>query len=241
MELLAPAGNIETFNAALDAGADAVYVGAPGLNARNLAKDLTRDQIGAMIATAHDRGRKIHVALNSLAREKDLAHLLETLAYLEALRPDALIIQDLGIVNLVMEYFPSLELHGSTLMAIHNRAGVHTLSSLGFTRVVIAREYTLKEIARLIRESPIEIELFVHGAMCFSYSGLCMFSSYLGGKSGLRGKCVQPCRRKYLVRSSGKSGGKTAGGSGYLFSMNDLNGLEMVPDFMRMGGSIAED
>ncbi len=237
MEILAPAGNFETFHAALDAGADAVYVGAPGLNARNLAKDLTLDQIGSMIVTAHDRGRQVHVALNSLVREKDLPRLLETLAYFETVIPDALIIQDLGIVNLVMDYFPSLPIHGSTLMAIHNRAGVQALSSLGFSRVVIAREYTVKEISRLIRESPIEIEVFVHGAMCFSYSGFCMFSSYLGGKSGLRGKCVQPCRRKYSLRSTGKSGGKGAGSSGYLFSMNDLNGLEMVPEFMKMGVS----
>ena len=208
MELLAPAGNFETFHAALDAGADAVYVGAPGLNARNLAKDLSLDQIGSMILTAHDRGRKVHVALNSLAREQDLPRLLETLAYFETVTPDALIIQDLGIVNLVMDHFPSLEIHGSTLMAIHNLAGVQALASLGFSRVVIAREYTVKEIERLIRQSPIEIEVFVHGAMCFSYSGLCMFSSYLGGKSGLRGKCVQPCRRKYSLRSTGKSGGK---------------------------------
>ena len=177
MELLAPAGNFENFHAALEAGADAVYVGAPGLNARNLARDLTLDQLGSMILTAHDNGRKIYVALNSLVREKDLPQLLETLAYFEAVRPDGFIVQDLGIVNLVMDYFPSLELHGSTLMTIHNRAGAQTLSSLGFTRVVIAREYTLKEIARLIRESAIEIEVFVHGAMCFSYSGLCMFSS----------------------------------------------------------------
>ena len=237
MELLAPAGNFETFHAALDAGADAVYVGAPGLNARNLAKDLSLDQIGSMIATAHDRGKKVHVALNSLAREKDLPRLLETLAYFETVTPDALIIQDLGIVNLVMEHFPSLEIHGSTLMAIHNRAGVQALASLGFSRVVIAREYTVKEIDRLIRQAPIEIEVFIHGAMCFSYSGFCMFSSYLGGKSGLRGKCVQPCRRKYALRSTGKSGGKAAGSAGYLFSMNDLNGLEMVPEFMRMGVS----
>lgn len=233
MELLAPAGNFENFHAALEAGADSVYVGAPGLNARNLARDLTLDQLGSMILTAHDNGRKIYVALNSLVREKDLPQLLETLAYFEAVTPDGFIIQDLGIVNLVMDYFPSLELHGSTLMTIHNRAGASTLSSLGFSRVVIAREYTLKEIARLIRESAIEIEVFVHGAMCFSYSGLCMFSSYLGGKSGLRGKCVQPCRRKYSV----SSGGKSKSNSGYLFSMNDLNGLEMVPEFIKIGVS----
>jgi putative protease len=237
MELLAPAGNFENFHAALEAGADAVYVGAPGLNARNLARDLTLDQIGSMILTAHDNGRKIYVALNSLVREKDLPQLLGTLSYLETVRPDALIIQDLGVLNLVLDHFPSLELHGSTLMTIHNRAGVKSLSTLGFSKVVIAREYTLKEIARLVRDSPIDIEVFVHGAMCFSYSGLCMFSSYLGGKSGLRGKCVQPCRRKYSVGTGGKRGGKTKSNSGYLFSMNDLNGLQMVPELLKIGVS----
>lgn len=233
MELLAPAGNFENFHAAFEAGADAVYVGAPGLNARNLAKDLSLEQIGSMILTAHKNGKKIYVAVNSMVREKDLPQLLETLAYFEAITPDGLIIQDLGLVNLVMDHFPSLRLHGSTLMTIHNRAGVQMLSSLGFSRVVIAREYTLKEIGRLVRESSMAIEIFIHGAMCFSYSGLCMFSSYLGGKSGLRGKCVQPCRRKYTVGS----GGKSKGSSGYLFSMNDLNGLEMVPEFLKIGVS----
>lgn len=233
MELSAPAGNLENFHAALEAGADAFYVGAPGLNARNLARDLTLDQIGAMIVSAHDNGRKLYVALNSLVREKDLQQLLETLSYFETVTPDALIIQDLGILNLVIDHFPSLPLHGSTLMTIHNRAGVKALAALGFSRVVIAREYTLKEIARLVRDAPIDIEVFIHGAMCFSYSGLCMFSSYLGGKSGLRGKCVQPCRRKYSVGS----GSKTKGNSGYLFSMNDLNGLEMVPELLKIGVS----
>jgi len=208
MELLAPAGNIENFHAALEAGADAVYVGAPGLNARNLSKDFTLEQIASLIATAHGNGKKIYVAINSLARENDLKQLLETLAFFEIASPDALIIQDLGILNLVMNHFPSLELHGSTLMTVHNRAGADTLSSLGFAQVVIAREYTVKEIARLIRESRVDVEVFIHGAMCFSYSGLCMFSSYLGGKSGLRGKCVQPCRRKYSIGSSQRGGKK---------------------------------
>lgn len=237
MELLAPAGNIENFHAALEAGADAVYVGAPGLNARNLSKDFTLEQIASLIATAHGNGKKIYVAINSLARENDLKQLLETLAFFEIASPDALIIQDLGILNLVMNHFPSLELHGSTLMTVHNRAGADTLSSLGFAQVVIAREYTVKEIARLIRESRVDVEVFIHGAMCFSYSGLCMFSSYLGGKSGLRGKCVQPCRRKYSIGSSQRGGKKTKKGSGYLFSMNDLNGLEMVPELLKIGVS----
>ena len=115
MELLAPAGNFENFQAALEAGADAVYVGAPGLNARNLSRDFTLDQIASMIATAHKSGKKIYIAINSLIRETDLPQLLETLAFLEVASPDALIIQDLGVLNLVTEHFPTLELHGSTL------------------------------------------------------------------------------------------------------------------------------
>ena len=153
-----------------------------------------------MINSAHKRGKKLYVALNSLAREADLPLLLETLAFFEVVRPDGLTIQDLGILHLVSRHFPSLTLHGSTLMTVHNKAGVSLFSDLGFSKVVIAREYTLKEIGRLVNQSNIDVEVFIHGAMCFSYSGLCLFSSYLGGKSGLRGKCVQPCRRKYSAK-----------------------------------------
>jgi len=237
MDLLAPAGNFENFHAALDAGADAVYVGAPGLNARNTARDINLETLGSMISIAHDQERKIYIAVNSLVRESDIPQLIKTLSFLEIARPDGLIIQDLGIVNLVMDFFPSLVIHASTLMTAHNLASVKTLASLGFSRVVIARELTLKEITRIIRQSDIEIEVFIHGAMCFSYSGLCLFSSYLGGKSGLRGKCVQPCRRKYDIAGGGSRRGKAKSSSGYLFSMNDLSGLELVPDFLRIGVS----
>ena len=235
MELLAPAGNLENFHAAIEAGADAVYVGAPGLNARNLAREPRLEEIGAMIQEVRSRGRKIYIALNSLVKEQDLAHLIDILAYLEKIPPDALLVQDLGILNLVMEYFPSLELHASTLMTVHNSAGVEVLSSLGFSRVVAAREMTIKELAGLVRKAKVEIEVFVHGAMCFSYSGLCLFSSYLGGKSGLRGNCVQPCRRKYSIASGRGKGSRSKSETGYYFSMNDLSGLELVPQFIKMG------
>ena len=237
MELLAPAGNLANFQAALHAGADALYVGAPGLNARNLAKDLSLEQIGAMINGAHQCGKKLYVALNSLMRETDLPLLLETLAFFEVVRPDGLIIQDLGILNLVSRHFPFLPLHSSTLMTVHNRAGAALFSDLGFSKVVIAREYTLKEISRLVKQSNVDVEVFIHGAMCFSYSGLCLFSSYLGGKSGLRGRCVQPCRRKYSIEGRSKPGSGSKGQTRYLFSMNDLNGLEMVSELLKIGVS----
>jgi putative protease len=238
VELLAPAGTIETFHAALDAGADAVYVGAPGFNARNLAKDLRIEEIAAMIQYCRKIGKKIYIAANSLILERELEQVIETLALLEELQPDALIVQDFGLVHLVKKYFPSLKLHGSTLMTAHNSDGITFLQSLGFERVVLARELTLKEIETVEAKSgSTELEVFVHGAMCFSYSGLCLFSSYLGGKSGLRGRCVQPCRRGYS--SSGKKGkGRSKGGepaSKYLFSMNDLNGLDAVGRLKELG------
>jgi putative protease len=242
MELLAPAGTIETFGAALDAGADAVYVGAPGFNARNLARDLRIEEIGAMIRHCHSLNKKLYIAANSLILERELPQVIDNLAMLQELGPDALIVQDLGLVRLVRKYFPALKLHGSTLMTAHNSDGVHFQADLGCERVVLAREMTLKEISAISsRRGDTELEIFIHGAMCFSYSGLCLFSSYLGGKSGLRGRCVQPCRRAYSTggQGSGGKGGKNTGKKGdsgrYFFSMNDLTGLEAVP-FLKEAG-----
>jgi len=239
MELLAPAGNAETFLAAVDAGADAVYVGAPGFNARNLARDIRLEEIGAMIEYCHARGRKLYLAFNSLLLENELAGVVETLAALEYLAPDALIVQDYALIKLIRQHFPRLVVHGSTLMTATNSDAVNFLGKLGCKRVVLARELTLKEIATVnARKDDIELEVFIHGAMCFSYSGLCLFSSYLGGKSGLRGRCVQPCRRNYRIESGKgkKAGQRGSGGSGakYLFSMNDLSGLDAIPELQKL-------
>lgn len=237
MELLAPAGNIENFFAALDAGADAVYVGAPGFNARNLARDLRLEEVGAMIAYCHEHDKRLYVAANSLLLEKELPEVIEALGVLEMLQPDALIVQDLGLINLIRRFFPNLKMHASTLMAAHNLQGVELFSKLGCERVVLARELTLAEIQAISARSKVELEVFVHGAMCFSYSGLCLFSSYLGGKSGLRGRCVQPCRRSYSAQSSGRKGTKGGGKGNYLFSMNDLDGLEILRELRDAGVS----
>lgn len=234
VELLAPAGNVENFRAALDGGADAVYVGAPGFNARNLARELRLEEIAAMIGHCHRLGKKLFVAANSLVLEEEIPQLLEQLALLRELRPDAVIVQDLGLLRLARRYFPELVLHASTLMLAHNQQAVAYLASLGCRRVVLARELTVKEIGAIAaRRGDIELEVFIHGAMCFSYSGLCLFSSYLGGKSGLRGRCVQPCRRGY--GEVGRGRGDREGSSRYLFSMNDLSGLEVLPELLRSG------
>jgi len=244
MELLAPAGTLETFHGALDAGADAVYVGAPEINARSLSRDFRFDEIGAMISICRARKKKLYLAANSLLREQDLPDLIKSLAILEALQPDGLIVQDMGLIKVVNKYFPNLSLHASTLMAAHNSDCVEMFAAMGCERVVLARELTLKEITSIAASTDTELEVFVHGAMCFSYSGYCLFSSFHGGKSGLRGRCVQPCRRRYDwdVKGKKKGRGKKAqkgksqsSGSGYLFSMNDLSGLDAVAQLKKIG------
>lgn len=220
-ELLAPAGTLPVFEQAIEAGADAVYIGAPALHARALAKDFSMAEIAAMIEFARSRGVKLYLAANSLLKESEIPRTVNTLAMLAALQPDALIIQDLGVYHLCRKYFPQLQLHASTLLGAHNSLAVRQFQTMGFKRVVLARELTLREIGAMAGQTSVELETFVHGALCFSYSGQCLLSSYLGGKSGLRGRCVQPCRRRYNWDERGQE-------AGYLFSMNDLRAIESV-------------
>ena len=229
-ELLAPAGSLEVFATAVEEGADAVYIGAPAVNARALAKNFTPEELAAMIDFGHRNGVKVYLAMNSLVKEEEIDRLVELLALLEQLAPDALIIQDLGLYALVRKYFPSFPLHASTLMGAHNSLNVQQFADMGFTRVVLAREVTLAEISTIHAQCPVELEVFVHGALCFSYSGLCLFSSYLGGKSGLRGRCVQPCRRRYSWADAGRGQHP-----GYFFSMNDLEAIELLPQLAAAG------
>jgi putative protease len=224
LELLAPAGTLDVFTTAVEQGADAVYVGAPAVNARALARHFSYEEVAAMIDYGHKHGVKVYLAMNSLVKEEEIPQVVELLSILSTLKPDALIIQDLGLYYLIKKYFPELPLHASTLMAAHNSQAVSHFSEMGFKRVVLAREMTLDEIKLMHEQCGVELEVFVHGALCFSYSGLCMFSSYLGGKSGLRGRCVQPCRRRYSWRGKGKGAG-----SGYFFSMNDLEAVDLLP------------
>jgi len=239
MELLAPAGSFPAFEAALEAGADAIYVGVPGFNARALSRDFTFAEIDSMIRQAHGQGVKLYIAMNSLVKESELPAALDALSCFEQLRPDALILQDLGLLYIARTWFPDLSLHASTLLSIHNSTAAAELTNLGVERVVLARELTIDEMAEIRQKTDAEIEVFVHGAMCFSYSGLCMFSSLHGGKSSLRGQCVQPCRRHYSRQSPGKvqRSGENKGNTKYLFSMNDLCGVDFLPALRDAGVS----
>ena len=224
-ELLAPAGSLESFFAALEKGADAVYAGLQDFSARARAKNFTLTQMERMLAYAHGQNRKIYITLNTLVKEKELPQLVDTLAALAGMRVDGVILQDLAVARLIRNHFPSIPLHASTQMTIHNTPGVKMLEQLGFQRAVLARELAVDEIAAIAAASPVEIECFVHGALCFSISGQCFFSSLLGGHSGNRGRCAQPCRRLYNHR----------GKEGHYFSTSDLSAIDMIPDLVKSG------
>jgi putative protease len=224
-ELLAPAGSLESFFAALEKGADAVYAGLQDFSARARAKNFSLAQMERMLAYAHGQGKRVYVTLNTLIKEQELPQLVETLAALAGMRVDGVIVQDLAVARLVRNHFPSIPLHASTQMTVHNTPGVRLLHELGFQRAVLARELAVDEIAAISAASPVEIEVFVHGALCFSISGQCFFSSYLGGHSGNRGRCAQPCRRLYNHR----------GKQGYFFSTSDLSAIDMLPELISAG------
>jgi U32 family peptidase len=224
-ELLAPCGSLEAFFAAMESGADAVYAGLREFSARARAKNFTLGQLARMLAYAHNRDRKIYITLNTLVKQQELPQLVETLAELARLRVDGVIVQDMAVARLVRNHFPSIPLHASTQMTIHNLPGVQLLEELGFERVVLARELQLADIATIAAQTTTELEIFVHGALCFCVSGQCHFSSLLGGHSGNRGRCAQPCRRLYSHR----------GKEGYYFSPNDLSALELVPELVAAG------
>jgi putative protease len=224
-ELLAPAGSLESFFAATENGADAVYAGLQDFSARARARNFTLAEMEQMLAYAHSRDKKIYITMNTLIKEKELPQLVETLAALAGMRADGVIVQDLAVARLVRNHFPSIPLHASTQMTVHNTPGVMMLRELGFQRAVLARELALEEVAAIASATPVEIEVFVHGALCFSISGQCFFSSYLGGHSGNRGRCAQPCRRLYEHR----------GKQGHFFSTNDLSAIDMLPGLISAG------
>jgi putative protease len=209
----------------MEKGADAVYAGLKEFSARAKAKNFTLHQMERMTAYAHSLGRRLYVTVNTLVKENELPLLVETLSALEAMRVDGVIIQDLAVARLARRYFPGIPLHASTQMTIHNSLGVRQLEELGFERVVLARELHIDEIRSIVTASRVGIECFVHGALCFSFSGQCYFSSFLGGHSGNRGRCAQPCRRQYKYR----------GKEGYYFSTNDFSSIDMLPQLADAG------
>jgi len=234
-ELLAPAGGIEAAYAALQHGADAVYLGLKAFSARAEAGNLSLDELDEIVAYAHadgQRPRRVYLAVNTLLQQAELGPLIETLAAAGELGVDALIVQDLGVLRLARRYFPTLALHASTQMAIHNRAGVETLGGLGFSRVILARELTLDEIGAASSVPGVETEVFVHGALCYSYSGLCLLSSHLRGLSGNRGRCAYLCRDGFRTRHG--DGGRpqrpdSRSGHALPFSMKDLDLSGFLP------------
>ena len=211
-ELLSPAGDFETALAAFDAGADAVYCGLADFSARAFAKNLSFEDLGNLVRFAHAKGKKVYVTFNTLVDEVDVEQAVETLSRLEEIGPDALIVQDLGIARLCRRHFPGLALHASTQLVAHNLEGVLALKDVGFTRVVLARELSLAEIASISKRcGGLELECFIHGALCYSISGLCLFGAMEKGRSGNRGKCPYCCRMGY---------GQPV--NPYIFSMKDL-------------------
>lgn len=227
VELLAPAGSYEGFLGSVHAGADAVYLGGSKFGARAYADNFTQEEIIQALSYAHVHGKKVYLTLNTLIKEREFGEIYDYLLpfYLEGL--DAVIIQDLGIFYQVGEWFPDLERHVSTQMAVTGSWGAKLLKEMGAARIVPARELSLNEIIRMKKAADIEIESFVHGAMCYSYSGQCIFSSLLGGRSGNRGRCAQPCRLPYQVGNSKKES--------YPLSLKDMCTLEMIPALIDAG------
>jgi putative protease len=196
-ELLAPAGNTESFYAALNGGADAIYLGLEEFNARGRASNFTRPMLQLAIGKAHEKRVKVYITLNTLIKNKEIDQLIDLLTFLDSLKVDGIIIQDWGVFYIAHRFFPKLVLHASTQMGNHNSVGVNFAVSKGIVRTVLARELTMPELEKIAKKSKAELELFVHGALCYSFSGMCLFSSYAGGQGANRGLCKQSCRRLY--------------------------------------------
>ncbi len=230
MELLAPAGAVESFRAAVNAGADAVYLGLTDFNARLRAKNFTMKTLSYAVPYAHERNVKVYVTLNTLVKQMELERALHFLYQLEQIGIDAIIVQDVGVITVAAATFPRLRLHASTQMSVHNSAGVETCRRLGIRRAVAARELTLEEIGKLCSAGTVEIEVFAHGALCYSLSGMCLASSFFGGSSGNRGRCTQVCRRAFDVSPRVEGAAPE-----YFFSPNDLSAVDMLPQLAAAG------
>jgi len=230
IELLAPAGSPEALDAAVGEGADAVYLGLKDFNARLRSANFAYSQFESALRTLRRMGKKIYVTVNTVFEQREADRMYQMLKYLANQGPDAIIVQDFGVVAMVRAEFPSLRLHASTQMNIASARGANALSRHGISRVVLARELSLEELKSIRFETNLELEVFVHGALCVSASGICLFSSFLGGKSANRGMCTQACRRLYQNGSAGNEGV-----SGYYFSPNDLQLLEHLPDLAAAG------
>ena len=229
-ELLSPVGDFECLKAAVQNGADAVYFGASSFNARASAKNFDEIELKNVINYAKLRNVKTNLTLNTLIKNNEFSEAVKIASYAYKCGIDAIIVQDLGLAKFLIDNFPDLPIHASTQMTVHNIDGVKLLEELGFSRVVLARELSLNEIENICKNSNIEIETFIHGALCISYSGRCLLSSMIGGRSGNRGKCAQPCRLPYELINTTTSLDK-----GYLLSTRDLCTLDFLPDLVNAG------
>lgn len=218
-ELLAPAGNLEILKGVIESGADAVYVGGSMFGARAYANNFTEEELLEAIDFAHLRGVKVYLTVNTLIKNSEFSKLYDYLLVYYKRGLDAVIVQDIGVVKAIHEYFPSMETHTSTQMTVTGADGVRFLSQFGVTRVVMAREVSLAEMKRIHEETGMELEAFVHGALCYSYSGQCLFSSILGGRSGNRGRCAQPCRLPYTVEGKKDE---------FILSLKDMCGIKAL-------------
>ena len=248
IELLSPAGDFECLKSAVQNGADAVYFGASSFSARAFASNFDDDVLEKAITYAKLRGVKTNLALNTLIKNNEMSEAIEIAKRAYSYGIDAIIVQDLGLARYLIKHFPDLAIHASTQLSVHNLDGVLKLQELGFSRVVLSRELSLQEIEHICKNSNVEIEVFVHGALCISYSGQCLFSSMIGGRSGNRGQCAQPCRLPYELISSDtnitssklksqKDSSYHTIDKGYLLSPKDLCGLDYLPELIKAGVS----
>ena len=224
MEVLAPAGSVESFKAALLAGADAIYLGGKRFGARRFAENFTDAELRGAVALAHDRNVRVYVTVNTLVKQSELGEVLDYLDLLKRIDVDAVIVQDRGLVRLIRDEV-KMPMHASTQMGIHTPEGVLWAKENGLDRVILSRELTLEEIGIIAGSADIGLEVFVHGALCYSFSGQCLFSSMVGGRSGNRGMCAQPCRKRYALGND----------TGYLLSTADMYCADALPELARMG------
>ena len=223
-ELLLPAGNVENFRAAIKGGADAIYLGLRKFNARGRASNFTYLQFVTLLKEASDNNVKVYVTLNTVIKNSELGELLDMLWFLSKTKVSAVIIQDWGVYYLLQKLFPKLVIHASTQMGNHNSVGANFSKLVGIERVILAREITEKELFEISSNSKIELEIFTHGALCYSFSGMCSFSSYVGGSGANRGICTQNCRRAYKDNNEK-----------YLFSLKDFQLIEQLPQIIKAG------
>jgi U32 family peptidase len=233
IELLSPAGSMESLIAAVQSGADAVYLGGTMFSARAYASNFDNDNMIKACDYCHLYGVKIYVTMNTIVKEGEMAEAITYAEFLYSIGIDALIIQDVGLFKRIREYLPEFELHASTQMTVHNGEGALFLKSLGFKRIVLSRELSLREIEHISKDLGVETEIFVHGALCICYSGQCLMSSMIGGRSGNRGRCAQPCRLPYTIYN--KLDGKRA--EGYLLSPKDICTLKDIEEIIESGTS----